>query len=250
MAVEQSSLVSQYPEVTALTVLALGLLLAIAATRLVTWLFSRVNALATDSDHATSGAVKTARQIVFWTILAFTLLLSMRVIGKSFAATWHEVYLDYAAQTLVAFTIIALGYGLGRLVRDLLSSSHSSTALPEFVFWSVVGGSMIIALDQIGLNLSLLTTIVTIAAVLVLSSLALAFALGSKDYVANLVAQDAMHAINVGDRMRIDSFEGVVVQIRTTGFDIAIENAIVTIPASWLHTRPVIKVVGEDDGGA
>ncbi|MFN2349328.1 MAG: hypothetical protein ABR558_07120, partial [Thioalkalivibrio sp.] len=81
-------------------------------------------------------------------------------------------------------------------------------------------------------------SLITLASLL--GGLSIAFALGARQYVANLVAQPEMTRYASGDRLRIDDDEGVIVEIYRTGLTLETDQGLVSIPAARLASGRVV----------
>ena len=75
-------------------------------------------------------------------------------------------------------------------------------------------------------------------------ALGLAFALGARGYVANLVARRELDAYREGDTLRIDGVEGTVAALRRTGIVLATADGLVAIPAARFTEALVTRVTG------
>ncbi|MDX1509567.1 MAG: hypothetical protein R3358_14870, partial [Woeseiaceae bacterium] len=72
--------------------------------------------------------------------------------------------------------------------------------------------------------------------------LMLAFALGSRHHVANLMARRELARFNVGDRIRVDGLEGNIIDIHETGIELATADGTANIPASRLAEASVLRL--------
>ena len=70
----------------------------------------------------------------------------------------------------------------------------------------------------------------------------LAFALGARRHVANLLAHRELARINVGERIRIDDVEGVVVEIHDTAVDVTTKHGVATVPAARFAESTVLRL--------
>ncbi len=73
----------------------------------------------------------------------------------------------------------------------------------------------------------------------------LAFALGARQHVANLLARRELSRLAVADRIRVDGIEGEIVDIHATGVDISTEDGVVSIPAARFADTNVLKLTEE-----
>jgi len=92
------------------------------------------------------------------------------------------------------------------------------------------------------------TQLALIVLAALLGALSLAFALGARQHVANLMAQSELSRYATGDRLRIDGDEGIIVEIYRTGLTLTTDEGIVSIPASRLANGRVVQVSQKPEG--
>jgi small-conductance mechanosensitive channel len=85
--------------------------------------------------------------------------------------------------------------------------------------------AIIIGVDQIGIDIAFLSILVAIILSSMFGSIALAFGLGARTHVSNIIAANQLRQIyQLGDKVRIGDMEGQVI-------DITISRVIVETPA-------------------
>ena len=158
---------------------------------------------------------------------------------------WRATALEFSSRALLSFIVVAIGFGLSVIVREVilgLTNSEHARLLARTAQYLILGFSFITAFGQAGLDVSLLNIGILAALGIAFTALALAFALGSRDYVANLMAQSELARINIGDRIRVAETEGVVVQTHKLGLDLATAEGLLTVPGKLLLTTPYLKI--------
>lgn len=249
------SLTQDYPDVTAVAVLLIGLALAFIVSRSISRFYARIgekqiNIGSQPIELGSFASRQTARRIVFWIILLVTMLIALRLLSVDSFGNWRELAVEYGTRGLFGAIILSVGLSLGALVRDLtfsISQTQEANLFARFLQYTIVTFAFITAFDQLGFNVSLLTTAISILVGITAGALALSFALGSRDYVANLLARSELERINVGDRIRIDQLEGLVTRMHKSGIEIVTDQGSVAIPAGWLINQPYVKLTVEDD---
>ena len=107
---------------------------------------------------------------------------------------------------------------------------------------TIVGVAVIISMQTLGLDVSFVAQFVLVITAAALGGLTLAFVLGARAHVANLIGASELARYAVGDRIRLGDIEGAIVEIRRTGAEIATEEGIVSIPASQFLDSPVVRL--------
>ena len=182
--------------------------------------------------------------IVFWMILIFTFVLISEIIGLPIITSWLSGIVYFLPNILVAAIIIFLGIIGGRLAGNLIISAATRA---DISYGKVIGKiaqygllfiSLIIAIDQLGIEISFLIHVVDIVLAALLFSAALAFGLGAKKSVGNILASYYIHQnFKEGDKIRIDKTEGQIIQINSTSVKLDTEEGEVNIPAKYFSDK-------------
>lgn len=194
--------------------------------------------------------IRVSRAIVFWLILIFAVSYALRVIGVGEISTMLASLIGFIPQLLVAFTIVVAGHVLGliasHLLVELAESLQADSVAPRLVYAVFVTVGAVMGLQHIAVDISFVTQLLLIFVAIVGGGLMLAFALGARQHVANLLARRELARLSVGDRVRVGTTEGEVIDIFETGLDVATDEGITTIPSSLLATSVVVRLSDED----
>ena len=108
--------------------------------------------------------------------------------------------------------------------------------------------AVVIGIDQIGIDVSFVTTIIAVVLGVVLAGFSLAFGLGARQLVANLIAADTLRrSFRIGHRARIDGVEGEILELTSTSVVIATAEGRAIVPASrFAAETAVILMPGPD----
>lgn len=244
-------LIQAYPELAAVLVLVLGILAGKLSEILVRRMLDLANRLVgrygTQERHLVS---RTFQQgfalLVFATVVALAMIISVRLLDIPELTTWLETLLSYVPRFVLGLFIIGVGHVVGILLRNLtagvLAHGDSGALLPRLVHVGIVSIAVITGLQQIGIDISFVTQLTLIALASLLGALSIAFALGSRQYVSNLLAQSELARYATGERLRIDEDEGVIVEIYRTGLTLATDEGLVSVPAARLASGPVVRI--------
>ncbi|MCA1779425.1 MAG: mechanosensitive ion channel [Xanthomonadaceae bacterium] len=250
-------LITTYPELAAVGVLLLGTVLGKIAS-----VFARRILTATDRIAARFGgrernlfspaAQQTASVTSFVVVLALAIIVAVRLLDIDQLSDWLDVVLAYAPRLVLGLAIIGAGIVLGTLVRNLcsnlLTQGDANALLPRLAQVGLVVIAFVTGLQQFGIDISFIIQLSLIVLAAVLGGLSIAFALGSRQYVANLMAQAELARFSIGDRLRIDDDEGEIVEIHRTGLTLATQEGLVSIPAARLGSGRVLLVREAPEG--
>ena len=246
------------PEVFALATLVGGVIVArltsIGIGALLEAIDRRAARLTTSSDSLIPpGLVRLSRVFVFWLLIAGSVLLALRVMGVGGLPELLNSVLGFMPKLFVAFSIIVAGHLLGLFSAHLLSRleegwSADSTA-PRLLYIAIMAVAIVMGLQHVDVDISFVTRLVLILVGTVSGGLMLAFSLGARQHVANLLARRELSRLAIGDRIRVGGVEGNIVEIYSTGVDVATEEGIASIPAACLAEHGVLRLprVPEDD---
>lgn len=253
-----ADLIAGHPEIVAVVLLIVSLVLARGGRFLTERglaLFSRSAARVAGGrgellPDRTVGLIGT---LVFWTILVIGFLLALRTLGTGRVFTWIDVPLAYVPRIFIGLVIVGAGWVLGVLARGVVarlqSGATEASLTPRVVQGGVVLLAVITGLQHVGLDVSFIAQLLILVVGVCLAGLSLAFALGARQYVANLLARGAATRYATGDRLRVDAVEGTVVEIHRGGVDLATTDGIVTVPAARFAEAPVLRrTTGQAEG--
>jgi hypothetical protein len=187
--------------------------------------------------------------LTYGTVLLVAVFAAIRLLDIDQLSAWLDGALAYAPRFVVGLFIIGMGNVVGALSRNivagLLADGDANALVPRLVHAGVVLVAVITGLAQIGIETAFITQLVSIVLAALVGGLSLAFALGARQHVANLMAQGELARYATGERLRIDDSEGVVVEIHRTGLTLATSEGLVSIPAARLATAPVVRLSRE-----
>ena len=231
--------IGEYSELLVLGVLILGTGLAFAAR-------IGVGRLVTGDADAVGSRARATRllaPLAFWTVLAATAAVALAVLGIGQTTLFLDAVLAFMPRVFAALLILIGGHLLGIALRSLVRRRLASVPFPpRAAYWLASGPAVIAAAQQLGIEVSFVANLALVAFTIAAGALGLAFALGARGYVANLVARRELDAYREGDTLRVDGVEGTVAELRRTGIVLATADGLVTIPAARFTEALVTRV--------
>lgn len=228
-------------EVIAVVILVLGVIVArlasIAAGALFGFLDRRAARLTTsEKPLMPPKLVRIIRSVIFWLIIVLAISYALAVLGFGDLPTLLTNVMNFVPQVLVAFAIVVAGHVFGLLASHVMSSSSSAVSsgslMPRLVYGIILIVAIVMGLQHINVDISFVTRLLLIGIAVAGSGLMLAFGLGARSHVANLLARRELARLSVADRIRVDGVEGEIVDIHSTGVDIATAEGIAHVPAA------------------
>lgn len=246
---------SNNPELLALLILIVGWVAALCVRYAAAYGANLANRAAAGLGQSTEPLISQKMLLIiqrvgFWLVLLSAVALALETLGVAQMADGLDSLVGFVPSLLVALAILTVGHVIGLLGRELVAGldySQHTANLAKIVYGFVMLIAAVMALQQIGLDVSFLSELSIIFTAFVLGSLGLAFAIGARQLVANLTAQGELQRYKVGDRIRVDDLQGVVVEVHRTGLTIATQDGVVNLPAHLFASRPVVRAAEETD---
>ena len=178
-------------------------------------------------------------RLVFWLILLVFLLAATESLGLSGVVETLGGLIDYLPNVLAAALILLFGGLLGRVVGDAVSGLTEQsglaggTALGRLVRYAIFAFAIILALQQLGVETTLLTTTTMALIGAVALALAIAFGLGSQQLARNIMAGfHVREEFIIGQRLTIGEVQGTLVHIGNAKSTLQTDEGEVSIPNS------------------
>jgi small-conductance mechanosensitive channel len=196
--------------------------------------------------------VRLLSNLVFWIVLLAFVTAAARVAEFDTLSGWLERVIAYLPKLLLGALIIVAGYMIGAIVRDLVVDALDSAGIAQRTLIGRLAqaatflAAIVIGIDQIGVDVTFVTTMIAIVLGVVLAGFALAFGLGARRVVANLIAGHALQQqFSVGHRAIIGGVEGEIVEFTPTAVVLATAQGRVTVPAGCFDEEPTVLVSPE-----
>lgn len=186
----------------------------------------------------TQATVTVISKLVFWLVLIFFIFAATKVLGWNVFSNWISVVLSYLPNIITGLLIIVLGLMLSSIARAaavkaaVTAGYRYADFLGAVAQATVVISSAVIGIEQLGINIAFLTTSFVVAMGVLLSGLSLAFGLGAKPLMANIIgAQICRKHIQIGDYVSNGECTGFLIEISQTSIVIDSEGGRLTVPA-------------------
>jgi len=177
-------------------------------------------------------------ELVYWVLLLFFVVLATDILGLKIFSTWLKEIVNYIPLAASGLLIVLVGFVVSSLVRDMIASAADSAGLSHGDLLGRTGQiivlfvTIVIGIDQIGIDIAFISVIVGIILAAVLGSIALAFGLGARTHVSNIISANQLRSIyQIGDKVKIDEVEGRITDITVSRVLIETEAGNVDVPA-------------------
>lgn len=182
--------------------------------------------------------------IVFWSVLLFFVTVSAKMLDWKIFSGVTSAILSYLPNVLTGLLIILAGFALSGVARLAVASTAESTGIAQAELLAriaqvtVVLAAMVIGVEQLGINVAFLTTTLIVVAGVLLGGAALAFGLGAKHFVANVIGvQTARKLYQLGQLIKVGEIEGYLLEITPTLVILDTKQGRAAVPAKLFHEQ-------------
>jgi small-conductance mechanosensitive channel len=176
--------------------------------------------------------------IVYWLVFLIFFAAATETLGLPVVATWLGGVSTYLPRVLVAVLILLAGFLAGSLARDAIATAASAAGiaygvlLGRVVYIAILLIAIVTGIDQIGIESRFLTATITIVIGSIVGAAALAFGLGARTAVSNIIATHYLRQIyRVGHVVKIGDAQGKISEITNTAVIIENANGRLVVPA-------------------
>ncbi len=204
--------------------------------------------------HFSTGITELIGGVLFWLTLFVFVAVALDVAGFTGIATWLENVVTFLPTIVTGGAVILIGYILSVLVREMTLAAGHSARLEEAVVLSRLAQAttlvttLIIGLELIGLDVTFLTTILGVATAALLAGFAIAFGLGARTLVSNLIAvQHLRGVVEPGQRVRLGRWEGTVLELSATTIILDTAEGRTAVPAKLYQEEGLVVLLADGD---
>lgn len=253
----------------AVLILVLGFALAVVVERLSRKLIGKAAALVASRGHGLAEQNSERVELMvsrtlYWIVIVLAVMAATETLGLPVVTAWLSSVASFLPRVAVAVVIAALGTLAGRATRHMITSAASSAQLPaagrlgRLSQVAILVGTALVAIEQLGIEISLLKVTLLIVLSALLAGAALAFGLGSQHVVANILSAYYVQKLyQVGQTVRLEpaphgpsgemaALEGRITRITETAVIVESEDGEVAVPARELTDRRSTLVLRTD----
>ena len=186
---------------------------------------------------------------VYWLVIVFFLAAVSRLLalpGLSNIFARILLYLPLLLVWAVVLLAVYMASGLAATVvtRAARSSGLSSARLlGRLARVFILAFAVIIAVGQLGIDVTLLVNVVTIATAVLLGGAAIAFGIGAGGIAGNIIAAHYVRqSYRVGQRVAVESFEGEILEITRSAVILDTEEGRTMVPARLFNEHVSVLV--------
>ena len=198
------------------------------------------------------GASDVISGILFWLVILLFFTAATETLGLPVLATWLAGVSYYLPRVLVAVLIVFAGLLAGNLARDAVIGAAGAarlaygTLLGKAVQSVILLIAIVTGVDQLGIESRFLTATITIVIAATIGGAALAFGLGSRTAVSNIIAAHYLRQIyRVGHMVRVGAVHGKIVEITATAVILESPDGRILVPAKEFSEGVSVLTTGQ-----
>ena len=194
-------------------------------------------------------SIKAVSSIFYWAVILLFLTAATQVLGMGVFSDWLSGIMTYLPAVIAGILILLAGFVFSLMVKDLVTAAANSAhiayaeLLGQTVQILIFSTAVVVGIDQMGINITFLIVIVAIILGMVFGGLALAFGLGAKTVVNNILAAHYVRqTYQIGDTVEFDDIKGRIVQVTNVGIVVEHDRGQTHIPTSLFLTGQSTRV--------
>ncbi len=199
-----------------------------------------------------SSASLLVARLIFWLVLLVFLLAAAETLNIRGVTTALESLIAYLPRLLAAGLILLLGAMASRLVGKAMDTLAGQSGIRGGVAFGLAGRYLILifvvvlALGQLGLDTTLLIVAATVLLASAALALTLAFGLGSRDLARNIMAGlYVREEFAIGQKLEVGDFLGRLKSIGPSKSVLETEPGLVSVPNSVL-LEMAVTIISEE----
>jgi len=178
--------------------------------------------------------------ITYWIILVYTVSSAAEQLGLNTFANWVLELLGYLPKVLISAFILFMGYLIGNGIRNIILAVSDTrdfqhgVSLGHLASGLIIAFALLLSLSQLGLDVTVFSNIITLAAAALFGSGALAFGIGASDSVRNVMASHYVRrAYKMGQKVRVQECEGEILEMTQVDVVLDTTSGEARIPARY-----------------
>lgn len=199
--------------------------------------------------HSYSAAPRIASRIVFWVVMLFFILAAAEVLELRVISGLLSGVTAYLPRLLAGVLILFTGLWFGEATRAVIIRTSARAGIEQAGILGRLGQILVllvvfaVAAGQVGIDNTVLVALIATLFGVLLGAIALAFALGAKTTIANMLgAQSIAQTYNAGDIIRIANIEGKILRITRTSLILETHEGQVLVPAKRFSEQESVHV--------
>ena len=191
--------------------------------------------------------------VVFWISFLFAIILAIQLLELEFLSTFLQNTLLNLPHLIVGILIVFASFLIGSVSRQFAMKAfytmqvEHAEVLGNLIKGVIVFMGVLLGVGQVGVDVSILNAIVSISCAAILGAMALAFGIGAKPYVENVISSVQIRKIyQSGDTVMIDDVAGKIIEITSTMVFLQSNEGQISMPAKLFLQKTSILITPQE----
>jgi len=188
--------------------------------------------------------------LAFWTVMAVAVVAAADTLGLDLVGELLATLARLLPQVLAGVLVVFVGVVFAELAHNGVANAAGAAGVPyagalaRAVQLSVIVVALVMGAHQAGVDSTFLMIALPVALGALLGGAALAFGLGSRTAVSNIIAAHQLTRLHeVGQRVRIAGLEGRIEQVTPTAVVLEAADGRIVVPAK-LFSEEIAVILG------
>ena len=188
--------------------------------------------------------------VVFWAVLLFFIATAADALGLPLLSGVVASLSLLVPRVLAAVLIIVVGLVIGNVARGAVTAAAAAAgtafapALGQIVRLAIIIAAGLIAVAKLGVDITLLTAMFSVALAALLGGFAIAFGLGARTAISNIIGSHYLRqTFEIGQTVRFGGIEGTIAALTSTSVILHVPEGRMIIPAKQFGEMPSMLVV-------
>ena len=168
----------------------------------------------------TSGLDQIIGGLVYYMVLLIFFISASEVLGFKVVLNTLNKFIAYLPHVFGAFLILIIALYLAKVIKDGLTSASTTLniayagALSSVLEILIVGFGIVMALTELGLDMTIFTANITIIISGIVLAMALSIGLGSRSIMSNVLARYYIAQLfHIGDKVSLGGHKGTIIKV-------------------------------------
>lgn len=244
--------------VTAFVLLVFGILLAMLLRALVVRIVRALERVAPGRDFRTSfgglaregHASDIVGAVVFWAVVLLFVATAIDALDSPLLSAVAAKLSSFVPRVFVAVLIVVAGLVIGNVARAAMTAAaaRAGTAfgpgIGQIVRFAIIIAAALMAVAELGVDIALVTAILSVTFAALLGGFALAFGLGARTAISNIIGSHYMRqTFEVGQVVRLGGIEGTIAALTPTAVVLDVPEGRMVVPAKRFGESPSLLLV-------
>lgn len=182
---------------------------------------------------------KVVSTFIYWLVMLAFFITASDTLGWQSVSQEVAGLMRYLPKLLSAIVIFVIGMYIANFIKKAVLATFLSLGvsgakmISTMTFYIIIVVLTITALNQAGIRTEIMTQNITLMLGSVLFAFALAFGLGSRELLQNILSSFySRRSFHIGEKVRIEGIEGTIIAIDSVNVSLKTEEGKIVIPAS------------------